>query len=340
MDSHIRHRIIALLAATTLSPACRGVQNTMAPAGPAAGRIAALGWLVLIAFSVASIVMWALVFWIVRRRAGTLETHLPWNAGEDRRWITIGGFTIPVIVLATIFILMLRTMSAFPMGDHEMPGQRSDIRVVGHQWWWEVQYLDPQPNREAVTANEIHIPIGRPVDIELASRDVIHSFWVPRLHGKVDLVPGLLTRIRIQADEAGTYRGQCAEYCGTQHAHMALIVVAEPQAQFAAWLEQLRAAAAEPVGAAATGEQVFMSHQCVLCHTIRGTPAQGLVGPDLTHFGRRRGIAANTFANATGPLTAWVTHAQSLKPHTQMPNMAMLSDEDVQALVAYLESLQ
>jgi cytochrome c oxidase subunit 2 len=337
----MRNRIIAVLAAALLAPSCRAVQNTMAPAGPAAARIAVLGWLVLIAFSVATVVMWVLVFWVVRRRAGTLATHLPWDATEDRRWITIGGFTIPVIVLATIFIVMLRTMSAFPMGDHEMPGQRSDIRVVGHQWWWEVQYLDPQPNRQAVTANEIHIPIGRPVDIELGSRDVIHSFWVPRLHGKVDLVPGLLTRIRIQADEAGTYRGQCAEYCGAQHAHMALVVVAEPPAQFAAWLDRLRAPAAQPGGGAAgNGEHVFMSHQCVLCHTIRGTAAQGLVGPDLTHFGRRRGIAANTFANATGPLTAWVTHAQSLKPHTQMPNMATLSGDDVQALVAYLESLQ
>jgi cytochrome c oxidase subunit II len=313
----------------------------MAPAGPAAHRIASLGWFVLVIFCVVTVVMWALVFWAAARRRGTLAEHLAWDAPEDRRWIVVGGFTIPVIILATIFVVMLRTMSAFPMGDQEMAPMHSDIVVTGHQWWWEVEYVEGEVNQHVVTANEIHVPVGRPVDIELHARDVIHSFWVPNLHGKVDLVPGFVNRIRVQADRPGLYRGQCAEYCGPQHAHMMLVVKAESPSDFDAWLDRLRAPAAMPQSdAARSGEHMFMTHQCVLCHTIRGTDAHGLVGPDLTHIGGRAGIAANALPNDRATLSAWATHAQSLKPYSQMPNITAFRGDELQQLVAYLQSLK
>jgi cytochrome c oxidase subunit 2 len=319
-----------------------GMQNMLAPAGPAAARIASLGWFVLITFSAVTVIMWVLVFWVAARRRGTLTTHLPWDAPEDRRWIIVGGFTIPVIVLGTIFALTLKTMAAFPMGDGEMNPTGADVRVIGHQWWWEVQYLaGDDAQAEVLGANEIHVPVGTPVDIELRAHDVIHSFWVPRLHGKVDLIPGVVNRIRIQADTPGMYRGECAEYCGPQHAHMILYVIAQQPSDYQAWLAQARHPAMPPADAfAQRGEQVFMDNQCVLCHTIRGTAAHGNVGPDLTHVGSRPGIAANTIPNDIGSLEAWITHAQSLKPYAQMPNITTLNGQDARALVAYLRGLK
>jgi cytochrome c oxidase subunit 2 len=312
----------------------------MAPAGPAAHRIASLGWFVLITFSAVTVVMWILVFWLAARRRGSLASHLPFDAPEDHRWIVVGGFTIPVIILATIFIVMLRTMSAFPMGDGEMASMAANIRITGHQWWWEVEYLEGGVHEHVAAANEIHIPTGTPVDIELRSHDVIHSFWVPRLHGKVDLIPAMINRIRIQADEAGTYRGECAEYCGPQHAHMILYVVAQSPADYRKWLQGARQPSTPPADAfAVRGQQVFMANQCVFCHTIRGTDARGRVGPDLTHVGSRLGVAANTLPNDIASLEAWVTHAQSLKPHAQMPNITAFTGEDLRSLVAYLRTL-
>jgi cytochrome c oxidase subunit 2 len=318
---------------------CNGIQDMMAPAGPAAHRIASLGWFVLIAFSIVTVVLWVLVFWLSLRRRGSLATHQPYDALEDRRWIVIGGFTIPVVILATVFILMLKSMAAFPMGDDEMHAHPR-VRVTGHQWWWEVEYLDGDVHEHVVGANEIHIPVSTPIDVELRSDDVIHSFWVPRLHGKVDLVPQVVNRIRIQADQAGVYRGQCAEFCGTQHAHMILYVVAHRPGEYEQWLDHARRAAVTPADPfAARGEQLFMSHQCVLCHSIRGTDARGTVGPDLTHVGSRLGIAANAVPNDVADLSAWVTHAQSLKPTAQMPNITAFNGDELLALVAYLRTL-
>ena len=322
--------------------------HILAPAGPASRQIADLGWFVLVTFAVVSVVMWAVVLWVATRRTGSFTQHAPWNAGGGTGWIVIGGLGIPAVVFGVILVMGLRVMSAVPTnggGPHaghaameaEPP---ATIRVIGHQWWWEVQYLSADASRQVTTANEIHIPAGRSVDIELISRDVIHSFWVPQLHGKVDLVPGLVNRIRIQADRPGLYQGECAEFCGPQHAHMLLLVAAEPAPDYDAWLASQRASSTEPATAQARlGAQVFMTRQCVLCHTIRGTGARGLVGPDLTHIGSRRGIAANALWNNTSNLAAWVTHAQSLKPGAQMPNITAMSGEELLALVAYLQQL-
>ena len=327
------------MALSTATAGCNGIQDMMAPAGPAAHRIASLGWFVLITFSVVTVVLWVLVFWVSLRRKGSLVAHQPYDAAEDRRWIVIGGFSIPVAILATIFVLMLKSMAAFPMGDDEMHAHPR-VRVTGHQWWWEVEYLDGDVHDHVVGANEIHIPVATPIDVELRSDDVIHSFWVPRLHGKVDLVPQVVNRIRIQADQAGIYRGQCAEYCGTQHAHMILYVVAHRPGEYEQWLDHARRGAATPSDAIAErGEQLFMSRQCVLCHSIRGTDAHGTVGPDLTHVGSRLGIAANALPNDVADLSAWVTHAQSLKPTAQMPNITAFNGDELLALVAYLRTL-
>jgi cytochrome c oxidase subunit II len=227
------------------------------------------------------------------------------------------------------------------MGDHEKDAGPPAITVTGHQWWWEIEYQIGSVNEHVVDANELHLPAGRPVDIELRTHDVIHSFWVPRLHGKVDLMPGFTNRIRIQANQPGVYRGECGEFCGPQHAHMILLVDVQPQAEFDAWLGRARQPARPPGDAfASRGQQVFMNSACVLCHTIRGTDAHGLVGPDLTHLASRRGLAANSYPNSTAYLAGWVTHAQTMKPHAQMPDITAFTGDDLRAIVAYLEDLK
>jgi cytochrome c oxidase subunit 2 len=332
---------LSMAAAATLA-ACRGVQPMLAPGGPQAHSIARLGWFILITFSAVTVIMWVLIFWVAARRRGTLAEHAPYDAPSDKRWMIIGGFLVPTIILCTIFVLTLNTMKAFPMGDNEMHAGPPTITITGHQWWWEIEYhIGPDVSAHVLDANELHIPAGQPIDIRLRTHDVIHSFWVPRLHGKVDMMPGYDNRIRIQADQPGWYRGECGEYCGPQHAHMILLVDVQPKAEFDAWLAQARQPAAAPASAeAARGEQVFMTSACVLCHTIRGTGARGNVGPDLTHIGSRRGLAANTYPNSRGFIDGWVTHAQTMKPDSQMPNITAFTGDELRALVTYLEGLK
>jgi cytochrome c oxidase subunit 2 len=201
-------------------------------------------------------------------------------------------------------------------------------------WWWEVRY--PAPG--IVAANELHIPAGQPVRLEMTSADVIHSFWVPRLHGKRDLIPGISTTFWIEASEPGVYRGVCAEYCGTQHANMAFDVVAHAPEEFAAWL-----AAPARRGPHSAAEQpglaVFRRAGCGQCHAIRGTPAVGTAGPDLTDFGSRRTIAAGMLPNTRGHLAGWIANPQAIKPGSKMPRTYLDGDE-LWTLVLYLESLQ
>jgi cytochrome c oxidase subunit II len=318
-------------------PAC-AAQSAFDPAGPAADALRDLGWFVLITFLVTTGVMWVLIGWIATRRRGTLAHHAPADEGGGINWILIGGFGIPAAVLATIFVVTLGSMSAFPI-DHHDP--EPELEVVGRQWWFGVEYLIGGTHQRVKTTTEIHIPVGRPIDIALETRDVIHSFWVPQLHGKVDLVPGITNRIRIQADRPGIYRGECAEYCGAQHAHMMLYVIAEPQAQFDAWLAAQRLPAAAPTSPdALRGKEHFERMACSFCHTIKGTPALGTVGPDLTHLASRRTIAGGMLPNDTANLSAWITHAQSLKPGAQMPDMTQFTGEHLHEIVAYLQSLK
>jgi cytochrome c oxidase subunit 2 len=336
-----RRALLLLLAAAALASACGGPQPIMGPAGPAARDIAHLGWFVLITFGAVTVVMWILIFWVGLRRTGTLDEHAPWDAPGARRWIHWGGITVPIVILGVIFVDTLVVLGRFPHEATHAIDVPPQITIVGHQWWWEVQYQIGDTHEHVVGANEVHIPAGRPIDIALVTRDVIHSFWVPQLHGKVDLIPGQVNQIRIQADRPGVYRGECAEYCGPQHAHMILLVKAESQADFDAWLGRERQPAGPPADAlAARGQQVFLDGPCITCHTVRGTRAQGLVGPDLTHLASRDGIAANAYPNTTAYLEAWVTHAQSLKPYAQMPNITAFTGDDLRALVTYLRGLK
>lgn len=221
------------------------------------------------------------------------------------------------------------------------PGKDAvQIRVTGHQWWWEVQYRDSLPQNWITTANEIHVPMGRPVVIELRSSDVIHSFWPPNLTPKRDLIPGNENSIWFKAESAGVYRGQCAEYCGHQHAKMGFLVVAEPPDQFARWVAQQRDTAKTPTDSLASrGQEVFLASPCVMCHAIAGTPAGSRIGPDLTHLASRRTIAAGTLPNTRANLAGWILDPQSFKPGVKMPS-TQLRPDDLQALLAYLESLE
>jgi cytochrome c oxidase subunit 2 len=330
--------------------ACDAPQSILHPAGPAARGLATLGWFAIVVFSLAIVVVWALLAWIAMRRRGTFDEHDDVHARDGQQWILIGGVIIPVITLGVTLVLTLRTMSSFPLESSIRASVCSAvtstcptpvIEVTGHQWWFGVRYLFDKADDEVRGTTEIHIPVGRPMDIALVTRDVIHSFWVPRLHGKVDLVPGQTNYVRLQADAPGVYDGQCGEFCGVEHANMRVQVVAQTPEDYAAWLAHQRTAARAPVSdEVAHGRDVFMGSACALCHMVRGTPAMGLVGPELTHVGSQRRIAGGMLDNTTANLAAWVTHAQSIKPGAQMPDLTMFTGRELRALVGYLQSLQ
>ena len=214
------------------------------------------------------------------------------------------------------------------------------LKVTGRQWWWEVEYDHADPSQRFRTANEIHLPVNAQVHIGLESTDVIHSFWAPNLNGKRDLIPGRPTEIRLQPTQVGVYRGQCAEYCGYQHAHMAFDVIVESAADFQRWRERQLAVGAQPQDAQAeSGLRVFMDTACNICHAISGTPAFGQVGPDLTHMASRRTLAAGALPNTSENLRAWLKDPQAIKPGNHMP-IVPLDDEQLDALTAYLSGLQ
>ena len=239
----------------------------------------------------------------------------------------------PALLLTVIFFLTLRTMHVV---DAAAPGALR-VQVLGWQWWWEYRY----PELGVVTANELHVPVGVPLELELTGGDVIHSFWAPQLIGKRDAIPGKWNVLRPQVQQPGIYDGACTEYCGMQHAWMRIRVVATPPDQFDAWVRgQQQPAAPPPDPLAARGQQVFLQHTCVNCHTIRGTPADGRVGPDLTHFGSRTTLGAGVRANTPENLREWIEHVQTVKPGALMPNFAGLPSADLDALVAYLQGLK
>jgi cytochrome c oxidase subunit 2 len=329
---------------------CTSVLDYMHPAGPAANALASLGWFTLALLGTVSIVVCLLVALIALRKPGTLQEHAPVDADDGQQWIVVGGFAIPAAVLAILFISATQTLKTYPMACLDQQGPGADrycaagvpqIRVTGHQWWFEAEYLFGEAALNIDVPTEIHVPVGRPVDIELRTRDVIHSFWLPKLHGKVDLVPGMTNHIRIQADNPGLVQGQCGEYCGLQHAHMHLQLVAQSAEEFEGWMAAQHAPAATPgTDAARQGLAVFEHASCVVCHTIRGTAAHGTVGPDLTHVASRRYIAGGFLENNTANLAAWVTHAQSLKPGAGMPDITEFTGSELRALVAYLQILK
>lgn len=335
-------RLILSTPLLLLAMGCEHSQSILYPDGPAASRISGYAWGMIVCFMVITTIMWVLIAWAAIKRRGTLAEHAPVDIGGGQGWITIGGMLIPFIVLFALFVLGLQLLASFPIHEaSQQMNMKPDILVIGHQWWWEVHYLSDQAQQEVITANEIHIPANRPVTVELESQDVIHSFWVPSLHGKVDLIPGHPNFVRIEASHPGSFDGQCAEYCGAQHAHMRLLVIAQPPDRYQAWLKAQREPGRTPTTAdAEEGQQIFLSGPCSMCNTVRGTTAGGRVAPDLTHIGSRRFIAANSFPNDDAYLEAWVTHAQSLKPDALMPDFTRFTGVQMRDLVAYLRQLQ
>ncbi|MBV8866265.1 MAG: cytochrome c oxidase subunit II [Acidobacteriaceae bacterium] len=271
---------------------------------------------------------------------GSLEArHQPSEETNSRLKRVVTGLTVATIVI--LFGLIVASVGT-GKATSELGNKKNGltVEVSGNQWWWQIRYVNSDPSQELITANEIHIPVGRPVQIRGLSKDVIHSFWVPNLNGKRDLIPSRTTTEWIEADYPGLYRGQCAEFCGLQHAHMALWVIAEPQEKFNAWMRaQLQPAVSPSDPEKQRGQQVFLNQACVFCHQIRGTSAAGQNAPDLTHFGSRRGIAANTVPNTKGNLAGWIVDPQSMKPGNHMATIALASN-DLQPLIDYLESLK
>lgn len=319
---------------------CHVVQSTLSSAGPAANRIASMQWWMLILFCVATLIMWVLYVWAAKRRPGTLEQHAPSDTGGGQGWILYGGM-LSLIILFVLFAYGLVLMQSFPIHNPSHSDTKPNILVIGHQWWWEVRYLDGSSGPGFTTANEIHIAVNQPVTLELETADVIHSFWVPALHGKIDMIPGHPNFIRIEATQTGAFQGQCSSYCGQEHALMRLLVVAQPAAQYQAWVKVQRQPGAEPTTPQAIqGKQIFVSAECAECHTVRGTAAIGIKGPDLTHIGDRRYLASDVFPNNDAYLAAWVVHAQSLKPGALMPNLPDFNGRQLLDLVAYLRQLK
>jgi cytochrome c oxidase subunit II len=300
-------------------------QSILDPAGPAAARIAELHWLLLwISVAVFALVLALLAVGLWRREA----------APGTRFVVGWGVVFTTAVVLYILFEAIAATVALRSPGVEQ--GEPLPIRVVGHQWWWAIEY----PELGITTANEIHLPVGTPVSLELEAADVIHSFWVPNLQGKMDLVPGTTNTLWLQADRPGVYRGQCAEFCGLQHALMALVVVALPEQDFVNWAEERRPAPAPPVAPReARGREVFFQEGCHLCHTIQGTPAVGSPGPDLTHVGSRRTLGAGTVPNTRENLAAWIEDPHPVKPGVLMPPTP-LPREDLQALVRFLQGLR
>ncbi|MCR5875324.1 cytochrome c oxidase subunit II [Phenylobacterium sp. J426] len=298
------------------------------PAGPFAAPVTVLAWaLFAMGAGVLALVIGATAIAIFGPRR--------WRArlGHERL-VWIGGLAFPVVVLSALLIwglTLTRDLSAPPQ-----PGEVR-IRVTGEMWWWRVAYLDSEGREAIQDANEIHLPAGQPVTLELEAADVIHSLWIPRLSGKVDMIPGRRNLMRIEAARPGVYPAQCAEFCGGPHALMGLVVVAHEPAAFEAW----RSRRLQPPPQASTpGAATFLAAGCGACHTVRGTPANGTAGPDLTHIGSRRTLGAGILPNRQGTLAAWIADSQAIKPGNRMPSYPVLSGSEVRLIAAWLETLE
>jgi cytochrome c oxidase subunit 2 len=312
-------------------------QSVVSPSGVQASVIHRL-WLLMFWISTAVFLI-VLAFAVVALVRGLSRSRDARPQTPERSLVRCVGAAVAITVAILLGLLVASVQTGRAVASLHASSAVT-IAVTGHQWWWELEYEDAVPSRRAITANELHIPINRPIALKVRSRDVIHSFWVPNLQGKRDLIPGYETAIWLQADQPGRYRGQCAEFCGLQHAHMAFDVVAEPEADFDRWLDHLRQSAPEPqTDAERRGRELFMTGRCSTCHTIQGTPAQGQVAPDLTHVASRRAIGAGTLPNTPDHLAAWIANPQASKPGNQMPRHP-LPPEDLQALTAYLQALR
>jgi cytochrome c oxidase subunit 2 len=322
----MRRRLAIAVATIAVASACAGSPSTLDPQSPQADHISGLWWLMLALATAAYVVVAGLVVVaILRRRRTTGSERL------DRRFIVIGGVVAPAIVLAIVGVYTIRTTNALTPEPAAV-----QVHVAGERWWWRVSY----PNLGITTANEIHVPAGQTVEVTLTSDNVVHSFWVPQLAGKTDLIPGQTNHLSFRADRPGTYRGQCAEFCGLEHALMAFQVVVDEPAAFDQWVTGQRATPPSPNDALARqGQDLFLNSSCAGCHNVAGTAAVGTLGPDLTHVGSRATLAADALPNTTAAMTKWLSSTQDVKPGALMPQLDLSADE-VRALAAYLESLR
>jgi cytochrome c oxidase subunit 2 len=324
--------LVLLASAVLLTAGCGGSdQSTLDPASPQSSKIATLWWTMFAGgVVVMAVVLLLVVVAVLGRRSRRTGRWAPGTV-----FVATAGVAIPVVVLVALFALTLSTVTDTAPAGRDT-GAGITIDVTGRQWFWDVEYRD----RGIRTANEIHVPVGEPVELRVRTADVIHSLWVPRLNRKIDMIPGRTNTLTLEADTAGSYRGQCAEFCGLQHAHMALWVVADPPARFEAWLAaQARPAAAPDTPGEQQGQQILLGSACVYCHRIAGTNASGRVGPDLTHIASRRTIAAATLPNSRGYLAAWLLDPQHFKPGNKMPGTDFTGDQ-LRRVLDYLGSLR
>lgn len=311
---------------------CEGAQSVLAPQGPGAAQIAHLSW-ILFAFGAVVLIGVVIACWLAIRGSESARARLATTTS-----ILTCGIVFPALILTALlgYSVWLTHASVQRSGV----GSAISIEVVGEQWWWRVAYvgLDGRP---VASANEIRLPAGRPVDFVLRSADVIHSFWVPNLGGKVDMIPGRTTHLRLAADRPGAYRGQCAEYCGGPHALMALEIVAMSADDFGAWLAAQSMPATEPTTPEAErGKVLFLAAGCGGCHTVRGTQASGTIGPDLTHIGSRRSVGVDTLPVTQASLARFIVDGQHVKPGNRMPPFRIFGDGELGALTTYLASLR
>lgn len=300
--------------------------------GPVAEEILGLWWLLLVVGTAVFIAFCVALFVAVRPRAGNADRPAP-SARSLRRFVITGGVVLPAIVLAVVMGFTVDSMRSVSgaAGDGALR-----VEVIGHRWWYEIRY----PDHGVVTANELHLPVGREVELHVSSSDVIHSFWVPGLAGKIDMLPDGTNVLVLRADEIGEHRSQCAEFCGLQHARMRLLTSVETDDDFAGWIEANAEPAAEPAEpAAAAGQAVFFDANCASCHSVRGTAADGTDGPDLTHMSSRETIGAVTLELDRENLRAWIDDPHDFKEGVDMPAADLTADE-MDDLLTYLESLE
>lgn len=336
-------RLTAIVAAANALASCAGNQSALDAAGIQSERLDNLWWLFFLICAVVYLIVIAVLiaaFVKTKRADAATGPDLSPQPLREKRLSNIvkGAVAVTAILLFVLIAISFRTGRAInSLSQRPAP---VSIKVTGHQWWWEIEYRNDDPSKDVLTANEIHIPVGQLIKLELQSNDVIHSFWLPNLHGKRDLIPNYPTTLYFEADKPGTYWGQCAEFCGYQHAKMRFRVTAESPEDFENWIAAQQQSSVQPSNELQQrGEQIFLTTVCAQCHTIQGTPAGGKVGPNLTHIASRPYIAAGSLENTRDHLAKWVADAQSVKPGIKMP-MNTYSQEDLNALIEYLESLK
>ena len=333
-------RALLLCLAALPAAACDTIQSATGSDGREGEIFTGLFWGFAVVLTLVYLVVMAFLVAAIFRRRGRRQDGLP-DEGDSRdgtlRSVLIGWTGAIALILSGLAI-------ASWFADRRMARAAEspalEIEITANQWWWDVRYLSPEPSRIIRTANELHLPVGVPVRITLKSNDVIHSFWIPNLAGKQDLIPGRINDLSLRPVREGVYRGQCAEYCGLQHAHMALDVTVESPAEFARWQQrQGRLPPAPRTPLQQAGYAYVTTRECASCHNISGTPASGQIAPDLTHLGSRRSIGAGTFPMSRGHLYAWIADPQTAKPGNNMPYVG-LEPEELHAIVAYLETLR